>query len=46
LFGIAPTDPATFAGAVLVVAIAGLAGCVVPMWHATRVDPVIALRSD
>jgi predicted permease len=46
LFGVKPTDPATFALiAGLLMAIA-LAGSYVPMRRATRVDPMATLRSE
>jgi ABC-type antimicrobial peptide transport system permease subunit len=46
LFGVSRVDPFAFgAGAVLLLAVAVVA-CVVPMWHATAVDPAIAVRAE
>jgi predicted permease len=44
LFGVTATDPLTFAGGCVVLAIAGITACVIPALRAMRVDPVIALR--
>ena len=46
LYGVAPTDPLTFAAALGVLATAALAACAVPALRALRVDPVTALRYE
>ncbi|HVZ63294.1 MAG TPA: ABC transporter permease [Lacunisphaera sp.] len=46
LYGIAPTDPATLALAPVVLALAALAACLVPVRHAVRVNPLEALRAE
>jgi putative ABC transport system permease protein len=45
LFGVAPTDPATFAGVALLMAVIGLAACWIPAMRAARVDPAVTMRS-
>ena len=46
LVGVSPTDPATYAGVVLVLCIAGFLGCAIPARRAVRVDPLAALRHE
>ena len=44
LFGVSATDPATFAGAVLLLTVTGLVACAIPAPHVVRRDPLLALR--
>ena len=46
LFGLAPIDPATFAIAAVMFAVVAAVATLVPARRATRVDPVVALRSE
>lgn len=46
LFEIEPGDPATLAAVAVLVMVAGAGATLVPLWRATRVDPVSALRQD
>jgi predicted permease len=46
LFGLSAADAATVAGAVLVMVAVALAACIIPARHATRIDPLRAIRCD
>ena len=46
LFGIAPRDTATIAGAIVVMALVALAAAYLPARRASRVDPMFALRYE
>jgi predicted permease len=46
LFGIGAQDPATFAGVAVLLAITALVAAAIPAIRATRVDPMLALRSE
>jgi predicted permease len=46
LFDVQPRDPQIFGGVVGVLAFTGLLACLVPALRTTRVDPLVALRSE
>lgn len=46
LVGVQPLDPVTFVAVALVLTLTVAASAALPAWHASRIDPAVALRGD
>jgi putative ABC transport system permease protein len=46
LFGVGPGDPLTLAFVAVALSLAALTASIVPAWRASRVDPLVALRTE
>lgn len=46
LFGVDQHDPGTFSSVTLIMIVVGILATLVPAWRATRVDPIVTLRSE
>jgi ABC-type antimicrobial peptide transport system permease subunit len=46
LYGVSPTDPLTFAFAIGILVLVGLAASLLPARQASKIDPILTLRIE
>jgi ABC-type antimicrobial peptide transport system permease subunit len=46
LYGVGAADPATFISVAVMLTIVAILSSLVPAWRATRVNPVVALKTE
>jgi len=46
LYGVSPSDPITHLGSAAFLLFVALVACMVPVWRAVRVDPLVTLRAE
>jgi ABC-type antimicrobial peptide transport system permease subunit len=46
LYGVSRHDPGTFTGVAVIMLVVGVVATIVPAYRATRVDPIVTLRSE
>jgi putative ABC transport system permease protein len=46
VYGVQPTDPATFGSVAIVLGVVAVIAMLIPARRATRIEPMVALRSE